>query len=86
VQVFNYGSIPLGAVAGGALASHLGVRAALWIMLSGLALSALILLTGPRRRAGRWMVSSARGCIAVVGTLGAIGSVISAVVALMALK
>lgn len=49
VQVFNYGSIPLGALAGGALASHLGVRAALWIMLSGLVLSALVLLTGPLR-------------------------------------
>jgi Transmembrane secretion effector len=49
VQVLNYGSIPLGAVAAGSLAGHLGVRAALWIMLSGLALSALVLLTGPLR-------------------------------------
>jgi MFS family permease len=49
MQVFNYGSIPLGAVVAGALASDLGVRVALWIMLSGLALSALILLTGPLR-------------------------------------
>ena len=49
VQVFNYGSIPLGAVTAGVLASHLGVRAALWITLSGLALSPLILLTGPLR-------------------------------------
>jgi MFS family permease len=49
VQVFNYGSVPLGALAAGFLASHLGVRGALWIMLSGLALSALVLLTGPLR-------------------------------------
>jgi MFS family permease len=49
VQVFNYGSIPLGAVVAGSLASHLGVRVALWIMLSGLALSPLVLLTGPLR-------------------------------------
>jgi hypothetical protein len=49
VQVFNYGSIPLGAVTAGALASHLGVRAAVWIMLSGLVLSALVLLAGPLR-------------------------------------
>ena len=48
-QVFNYGSIPLGAVVAGALASHLGVRVALWIMLSGFVLSALVLLTGPLR-------------------------------------
>jgi MFS family permease len=49
VQVFNYGSIPLGAVTAGALASHLGVRAAVWIMLSGLVLSVLVLLTSPLR-------------------------------------
>lgn len=30
-------------------ASHLGVRAALWLVLSGLVLSALVLLTGPLR-------------------------------------
>jgi hypothetical protein len=49
LQVFNYGSIPLGAIVAGALASHLGVRAALWIMLSGLVLSVLVLLTSPLR-------------------------------------
>jgi predicted MFS family arabinose efflux permease len=49
VQVFNYGSIPLGAVTAGTLASHLGVQAALWIMLSGLVLSVLVLLTSPLR-------------------------------------
>jgi MFS family permease len=47
VQVFNYGSIPLGAVVAGSVASHLGVRAATWIMLIGAALSTLVLLTGP---------------------------------------
>jgi MFS family permease len=47
VQVFNYGSIPLGAVVAGSLASHLGVRAAVWIMLGGSVLSTLVLLTGP---------------------------------------
>jgi MFS family permease len=46
-QVFNYGSIPLGAVVAGSVASHLGVRAAMWIMLSGSVLSTLVLLTGP---------------------------------------
>jgi MFS family permease len=49
VQVFNYGSIPLGAIVAGALASYLGVRVALWIMLSGLVLSVLALLPSPLR-------------------------------------
>jgi MFS family permease len=50
VQVFNYGAIPLGAVLGGLLASHLGVRPTLWIMLSALALSPGLLLLSPLRR------------------------------------
>ena len=49
-QVVNYGAIPLGAVLGGLIASHLGVRAALWIMLGGLVLSSFVLLAGPLRR------------------------------------
>jgi MFS family permease len=48
-QVFNYGTIPLGALTAGAIASHAGVRAALWIMLGGLALSPCVLLLGPLR-------------------------------------
>jgi len=50
VQVFNYGSIPLGALAAGALGSHFGVRVALWVMLSGLVLSVLVLLASPLRQ------------------------------------
>jgi MFS family permease len=49
-QVFNYGAIPLGAVLGGLIASRLGVRTALWVMLSGLVLASFVLLAGPLRR------------------------------------
>lgn len=49
VQVVNYGTIPLGAVVAGALASTLGVRETLWIMLAGLIASSGVLLAGPLR-------------------------------------
>jgi predicted MFS family arabinose efflux permease len=49
VQVVNYGAIPLGAALAGLTASHIGVRPTLWIMLSGLLLSAAVLLAGPLR-------------------------------------
>lgn len=48
-RVFNYGAIPVGAVIAGLLASHLGVRPALWVMLGGLVASSFVLLTGPLR-------------------------------------
>ncbi|MEW9549768.1 MFS transporter [Nonomuraea sp. NPDC050783] len=44
IQVVNYGAIPLGALVAGALAELFGVRAALWVMLAGFALSGSILL------------------------------------------
>ena len=50
VQFFNYGAIPAGALAAGEMASHLGVRPTLWIMLAGLVLSSWVLLLGPLRR------------------------------------
>ncbi len=50
VQFFNYGAIPAGAVTAGIMASHLGVRPTLWIMLAGLVLSSWVLLLGPLRR------------------------------------
>ncbi|WP_433214735.1 MFS transporter [Microtetraspora malaysiensis] len=50
MQLVSYGSIPLGALLGGALGTALGVRPAMWIITSGLALSGLILLIGPLRR------------------------------------
>ncbi|WP_305782509.1 MFS transporter [Symbioplanes lichenis] len=52
MQFVNYGTIPLGAVLGGATAAVAGVRGAITIMAVGYALSAVILLLGPfaRRR------------------------------------
>ncbi len=49
VQVINFGAIPLGAVLAGGIASAAGTRTALWVMLIGLVLSALVLLAGPLR-------------------------------------
>lgn len=50
VQFFNYGAIPAGAVVAGLMASHLGVRPTLWIMLAGLVISSWVLLLGPLRK------------------------------------
>jgi MFS family permease len=50
MQVVNYGTIPLGAVLGGALGTALGLRPAMWWITGGLALTGLILLIGPLRR------------------------------------
>jgi MFS family permease len=49
MQFVNYGTIPLGALLGGALATTIGLRPTLWIMLGGLVLSTLVLLGGPLR-------------------------------------
>ncbi|MDP9847086.1 MFS transporter [Streptosporangium lutulentum] len=46
----NYGTIPLGALLGGALGTALGVRPAMWIMTAGVPLAALILYFSPIRR------------------------------------
>jgi len=45
----NYGTIPLGALLGGSLASWLGLEAALWITTAGVPLASLILLFSPIR-------------------------------------
>jgi MFS family permease len=47
VQFFNYGAIPAGAVVAGLMASRLGVRPTVWIMLGGLVVSSWVLLLGP---------------------------------------
>ncbi|MEU8117789.1 MFS transporter [Spirillospora sp. NPDC049024] len=49
MQLVSYGAIPLGALLGGALGTAWGVRPAMWISTGGLALTGLILLTGPLR-------------------------------------
>ncbi|MYU52529.1 MULTISPECIES: MFS transporter [Streptomyces] len=46
----NYGTIPLGAVLGGALGTALGIRTAMWITTAGVPLAALILFFSPIRR------------------------------------
>ncbi|MGW2598767.1 MFS transporter [Streptomyces klenkii] len=43
----NYGTIPLGALLGGALGSALGLRTAMWITTAGVPLAGLILLFSP---------------------------------------
>ncbi|WP_406140023.1 MFS transporter [Streptomyces sp. NBC_01089] len=46
----NYGTIPLGAVIGGALGEGLGTRTALWITIAGIPLAASLLWFSPIRR------------------------------------
>ncbi|WP_441246227.1 MFS transporter [Kitasatospora sp. McL0602] len=48
--VLNYGSIPVGALTGGLLATALGIRTAMWITTAGVPLAALILWGSPLRR------------------------------------
>jgi hypothetical protein len=50
MQLVGYGTIPLGALAGGTLGTALGVRPAMWITTSALALTGTTLLAGPFRR------------------------------------
>jgi MFS family permease len=49
MQFVNLGTIPLGAVAAGALASVAGTRTSLWVMTAGFAVSGLVLALGPLR-------------------------------------
>ena len=49
MQFVNFGAIPLGAVAAGALASVAGIRASMWVMTAGFAVSGLVLVLGPLR-------------------------------------
>jgi MFS family permease len=50
MQLLNYGTIPVGALLGGALGAAIGIRPTLWIMMAGVVLAAFILLAGPIRR------------------------------------
>jgi len=47
MQVLNYGAIPAGALLAGTLGNTIGLRPALWVLTSGLALATLTLLRGP---------------------------------------
>ncbi|MGY5128697.1 MFS transporter [Streptomyces nigrescens] len=57
----NYGTLPLGALLGGALGSALGVRTAMWILTAGVPLAALILLFSPVRTVRDLPVHPAEG-------------------------
>ncbi|MDF3289705.1 MFS transporter [Streptomyces silvisoli] len=46
----SYGTIPLGALLGGALGTGVGLRAAMWITTAGIPLAALVLFFSPVRR------------------------------------
>ena len=50
MQLLNYGTIPLAAVLAGALGAAYGPGWAIWVMTGWLALTPLIMLTGPLRR------------------------------------
>lgn len=50
MQFLNYGTIPVGALVGGALGNELGLRSTMWIMVVAFALTPLILLIGPMKR------------------------------------
>lgn len=50
MRFVSYGAVPLGALAGGALASGFGLRPALWILLAGNLLPGLLLAASPLRR------------------------------------
>ncbi|MFH8983658.1 MFS transporter [Streptomyces varsoviensis] len=56
----NYGTIPLGALLGGALGTALGLRAAMWITTAGIPLAGVILLCSPVGRS-RDLPTSRRG-------------------------
>lgn len=50
MQFLNFGAIPLGALAAGALGDALGAGATMWLTAGGVALAGLLLLIGPLHR------------------------------------
>jgi MFS family permease len=49
MQLLNFGTIPLGALLGGALGATIGLRPTMWVMMAGVACAGLVLLIGPIR-------------------------------------
>jgi hypothetical protein len=49
MQLLNFGTIPLGALLGGALGATIGLRPTMWVMMAGVACAGLVLLVGPIR-------------------------------------
>jgi MFS family permease len=50
MQFLNYGTMPLGALLGGALTNPFGLRPTMWILAAGVALAPFMLLLGPLKR------------------------------------
>jgi MFS family permease len=50
MRVVNYGTMPLAAVLGGALATAIGLRPTMWVGTAGVLVAALVLLAGPLTR------------------------------------
>jgi MFS family permease len=50
MRVVNYGTMPLAAVLGGALATAIGLRPAMWVGTAGVLAGAMVLLIGPLTR------------------------------------
>lgn len=50
MQFLNYGAIPIGATLSGSLASTIGLRTTVWIMVAALTAASLTLLIGPLKR------------------------------------
>jgi predicted MFS family arabinose efflux permease len=50
MQFLNYGTIPVGALIGGALGESIGLRPAMWVMTAAVAVTPLLLLLGPIRK------------------------------------
>jgi MFS family permease len=62
-NVFNYGTIPVGALLAGLVATKLGIREAMWVMTALLPLTSLFLIASPLRRL-RELPSTAPGTTA----------------------
>ena len=59
MQFLNYGTIPLGALLGGALGQMIGLRPAMWVMTATVAVTPLLLLLGPIRKSRDLPVAAA---------------------------
>lgn len=67
MQFLNYGTIPVGALIGGALGQAMGLRPAMWVMTAAVAVAPLVLLTGPVRASRELPVPSEPMMSSLVG-------------------
>jgi MFS family permease len=66
MRVVNYGTMPLAAVLGGALATTVGLRATMWIGTAGVLAAALLMLIGPLTRSRDLPVHPPAGALTAV--------------------